>query len=1174
MKNFQNQKKIFEEFADRLSVGILLVDVAGKCLFANAGWTKLSGILAEEALGDGWLSAIPTNSSPEFEKRFSIGLQTKQETEDEIQIITPDGIVKWLHLIVKPIFSGETNTPIFSVVVTEVTKKKGSEIDLKASEEKFENIINRASDMIYEVSVDGNFTFVNPVAKKILKYSKSDLLQKNFSDIVYPGHRKSVSKFYEKQLSEKISQTYLEFPVQTKNGDRIWVGQNVTLIDRNGVIAGLQGFAREITEQKLAERSLRIQDAVVGILADSESVGDAINDVLKSTLKILGWQAAAWWQYAEKPNGLNCGAFWKEDKYKFNRFKNVTEKLAFEFGQGIPGRVLESKKAIWIEELSSDSKFIRNEISKKDGIRSGFWFPVLLRNSVHGVFEFLSSRKEKCDEDLLQLMTNIGSQFGQFIQRKNAERDVIESNARKSAILESALDCVVTIDSEGRVLEFNPAAEETFGYKREEAVGELMGDLIVPPNFREAHRQGIKHYLKTGEHKVLGQRIEIVGMKKDGTEFPVELAITPIFQPDAMPVFTGYLRDITERKIAEEELKKAKDEAESASHAKSQFLAVMSHEIRTPLNAIIGMSDLAVETDSDSERIEFVEIVQENSENLLALINDILDISKIEAEQIDIESLEFNLGDLVESVVETFAFKAVTKGLELVCKISADLPETFIGDPNRLRQVLINLVSNAVKFTEKGEVFVKLDLVENDDKFSRIRISVKDSGIGIDADKIQTVFEKFNQADISTSRKYGGTGLGLSISQSLIKLMNGEIKVLSEIESGSEFSFSLDLPVLTRKNPYLWSDELADKNILVVENSPAALEAFDEIFKNFSGNVVSESDPENVIKLLDDRTFDAAFIDQTLKEIDGKDLSQLIKIKSQNTTKIILFENASGSKVDDSQQVDYIIKKPCYRKAVHLAMAELFNLPQSEIDSNSSTEAQLNETISARILLAEDSKANQELVVRILQKAGYEIDIASNGLEAVSKFTSNKYDLILMDIEMPEMDGFQATTEIRRIETKQQIPIIALTAHAIQGYREKCLSFGMNDYLTKPLRRKHLIKTISRILGENENPNPEEKTENSVVFVDEDILDLVDGYLESCKESVKEIAELLAKEDFENVKRIGHNLKGSGSGYGFEDISKFGKAIEDNAANTNLQPIIDAANDLEAYLNQVSVESK
>lgn len=1168
------QKQFLKNLVDKLPIGIFLLDDHGNCSFANKLWCELTGFDVEETIGLRWLQLIHQNKRVDFEKKFLGSLPMRKEIEYEVQIVTPDGIVKWINLKASPILVSEEVSAVFLVVANDVTARKGSESNLLESKERYENIIKRASDMIYEISTAGKFTFVNPVVEKILHFSKKEILGKSFFEIVHPSHLELVSDFYRQQIEKQILQTYFEFPVLTKNGEKVWIGQNVTLTVKNGAVLEIQGFARQITDQKLAERALVIQDAVVKILAKSESVENASSEILETLGKILGWQCGAWWRYAENKNSLYCQSFWKENKDKYIGFEKASNALSFKMGEGIPGRVLSSQKPLWIESLVDDERFIRNIICGKNGLKSGFWFPLLLGNSVHGVFEFISDTTENIDDDLLQLMSNIGSQISQFIQRKRAERDVKESDTRKSAILESALDCIITINHDGRILEFNPAAERMFGYTREESIGQLMGNLIVPPTYRDAHHQGIKHYLNTGEHNVLGKRIEITAMRKDGTEFPVELAITPIFLADSMPMFTGYLRDITERKVAEEQLRQAKEEAESASHAKSQFLAVMSHEIRTPLNAIIGLSDLAVETESDSERQEFVGVIQENSENLLSLINDILDFSKIEAEQIDIENVEFDLVELAEGILEMFAFKAFAKGLELICKIDSDLPEKLIGDPNRLRQIIINLVSNAVKFTEKGNVFVSITILKSTKNSVDLSFSVKDSGIGIPTEKLETIFEKFNQADISTTRKYGGTGLGLSISKSLVNLMNGEIEVVSEIGKGSEFKFELRFPIAKAKTKLKCLDELAAKNILIVEDNPLERESLSEIFKEFTGKVLFASDAAQAISLQRDNSFDLLIIDHTLPIIDGKNLAQLVKINSLNEVKIILL-TGSTLQSNETSIIDKYIHKPTKRKVLCQTVLDLFGLSETQNSLHSPDNFKQDSTVQARILLAEDSKANQDLAVRILQKAGFEIEIASNGLEAVSKFEEKQFDLILMDIEMPEMDGFQATTEIRKRETSRKIPIIALTAHAIQGYHEKCLAFGMDDYLTKPLRRAQLISTIKKLLSGNKEIRTALEIEpESIVYIDEDIFDLVPGYIENCRKSVLEMKEAFEDQSFLILQRIGHNFKGSGRGYGFDEISEFGKIIEDNAKINNLEEIKRAVTDLENYLNQVKFVSK
>jgi CheY-like chemotaxis protein len=602
-------------------------------------------------------------------------------------------------------------------------------------------------------------------------------------------------------------------------------------------------------------------------------------------------------------------------------------------------------------------------------------------------------------------------------------------------------------------------------------------------------------------------------------------------------------------------------------------LAVMSHEIRTPLNAIIGLGELAAESDSDQERIEFLQTIQENSETLLSLISEILDFSKIEAGQIEIEQIEFNLTETVENVLDLLAFKAFAKGLELILQIDKTLPETIIGDSTRLRQILINLIGNAIKFTPRGEVFVSLKPESYTSPDIKILFSVKDTGIGIPDDKKSAIFDRFNQADISTTRKYGGTGLGLSICKSLVKLMNGEIGVKDNLENGSEFYFSLDFEIGTHTRPFEFADKLSNLNLLIVEGNKSAKSALTEIFSADNPNLLFTANASESIKAIEKNKFDIAVIENDLPMIEGQSLAQLIKINSANLIKIILLSNNIREKTENDL-IDKYVSKPFKKADLLNAIAEVSGWvkidsgPKLQLDENQP------EIISGKILLAEDNKPNQILACRIIEKAGYEIDVASNGAEAVAMFLAGKYDLILMDIEMPEMDGFQATEQIRTSETNTNIPIIALTAHAIEGYREKCLAFGMNDYITKPLRREHLLKTVRHFLAKNTPDLTLTEEPEVTAYIDEDIMDLVPDYLESCRKCILSLKDLIATNNFKAIQKIGHDLKGSGRGYGFENITLAGSLIESNAKNLNPDKIIKAVADMEVYINEVKVVLK
>ncbi len=1180
MENIQITN-ILNTRADSIPIGVFMLDLNGNCYFSNKQWRHITGLREEDSFGNLWINSIHSSDQDKIRESLEKTLKNNLQLLEEVRFITNEGLIKWFRIESSPTITEENALLGYLFIAIDITDQKDTEILLLENEERYKQIVDQANDIIFETAVDGQFIFVNPNSSKTLGFSKREILKQHFLDIVAPDHRQRVALNTLKQISEKNPNAYSEFPVIAKDGSEIWFGQNTSLIIRDGKVVRILGIARNISDRKADERSLFVRDGIAKIIASNENSDEVIMQIIEVICEVLEWKTGIFWSHDRSRNILKCHTIWNDNDQNLSQFDRCNSSIEFKLGDGIPGKVWQAREVFWSGNIADDDRSIRVEIAESLGLHGGFGFPILSGDSVIGVFEFFSKKIQKPDAKILKTIANIGSQIGQYFERKRAEQSMRESETRKSAILESAMDCVITVDHTGLVVEFNPASEKTFGWTREEAVGNLM----MPEEFRKMHRDDIRSYLKTGEHDDMGKRLEIVAMRKDGSTFPAEIAMTPIFLPDRLPMFTGYLRDITVRKNSEQELQKAKEKAEAASVAKSQFLAVMSHEIRTPLNAIIGMGELALETTSENERLDFLKVIQSNSETLLSLINDILDFSKIEAEQVDIEKIPFNLAETIENVAEMLSFKANAKGLEFVCQIDGSIPSLIVGDPNRIRQILLNLVGNAIKFTEKGEILIAAELIKIEDNAAHIYFSVKDTGIGISSDQKETIFEKFNQADVSTTRKYGGSGLGLSISKSLVALMNGEVGLKSVPNKGSTFFFDLPFRIVENTKKTDWTKNLSGTKILLIENNQTAAKAIIQMFEHLNILCLLADNASDALKIVDEATFDIICIDHTLPILDGSHLAEILKKKTAlKQTKIVLF-SPNGTLENNFQDVAHaILAKPILPSRLAKCLARVLGF-QDEID----IEQRKNDTQTAfhreaKILVAEDNSANQELARRILTNAGFDVDIAENGLVAVDKFEKNNYDLILMDIEMPKMDGFQATEKIRKNQKSNNIPIIALTAHAIEGYREQCISFGINDYLTKPLRRQTLIETINKHLSEIPQEFGESETavhlteikaeSRFIATVDEDILDLIPSFLEECRNNLVLGSSYLNKRDFAKLQRLGHNLKGSGQGFGFAELSIHGKTIEENSKLNNEAEINHAFKEIDHYLNNVKIVSQ
>ncbi|MDP2752680.1 MAG: ATP-binding protein [Rhodocyclaceae bacterium] len=542
--------------------------------------------------------------------------------------------------------------------------------------------------------------------------------------------------------------------------------------------------------------------------------------------------------------------------------------------------------------------------------------------------------------------------------RTQYEAALWEGRAYYQAVVNSSMDSIVMMDQVGRITEFNPMAEQVFGFTRDEAVGRLMSEVIVPPAFREAHEKGLKRYLMTGDAQVLGKRLELSACRKNGSEFPVELTITQAHDAAGRVFFTGYLRDISERKQAEIALVQAKEAAEAASLAKSEFLANMSHEIRTPMNGVIGMTSLLLDTELDEEQRECAEVIRSSGNALLVVINDILDFSKIEANQLSMERIDFDLMALLDELMAMM--KPSAQHLDLSYSVASDVPGILQGDPGRLRQMLVNLIGNAIKFTQRGEVVIRVTLETSspDEDKATVRFAVSDTGIGISEQKLSLLFQKFSQVDSSTTRKYGGTGLGLAIVKRLTEMMGGAVGVDSKEGEGSVFWFT----------------------------------ACFQYRHNRRSNV----------------------------GVDSTNTSQSASL-------------VSAVSVEPS-----------------LSAVESHHLNQG-----------------ARLLLVEDNAVNQRVAMSMLKNLGLYADAVGNGIEAIRALSSLPYDLVLMDVHMPEMDGIEATRCIRDHGSgvlNPNVTIIAMTASVLPQDRAECLAAGMNSFISKPVSLQQLAEMLGKWL--------------------------------------------------------------------------------------------------------------
>jgi len=1027
------------------------------------------------------------------------------------------------------------------------------------------------------------------------------------------------------EAAQKGKATNFEGFCKTAKGTmKYWDVSVAPIFDATGKPCRLISTSRDITERKRAETERQIISQIIEGISTTSNLNTLLEHIHRSIGKVI---------YAE-----NCFvALYNKETERFEMQFFVDQKDSapppFKLGKSQASYVFRQGHSMLTNQQISERLIEEGKIEMV-GTPAASWLGVPLRtpSEITGVLVVQHYDNEQAyNQRDLEFLTSIGGQIAQAIERKRAEEALKAGESRQrqlaeqqSAILDALPAHICLLDPSGKILEVNNE------WKQFAAGNDYIGiNFGVGSNYIETCDKATGD-CSAGAKQAADICRAVLAGESSGfeMEYPCnspdeerwfKLAVTPLDKEKLAGAVVMHT-NITERKRIEEELEQARDAALESVRLKAEFLANMSHEIRTPMNGVLGMTGLLLETDLDEEQRDFTETIQSSADGLLRIIDDILDFSKIEAGQLSFETIDFDLHEAVEGTVEMLAARAQTKGIEIASLILRDVPTLLQGDPGRLRQILANLTGNSIKFTDTGEVAITVSKQSETDRYVELRFEIKDTGIGISKEAQARLFHAFTQADGSTTRKYGGTGLGLAISKQLVEMMGGRIGVESEPGRGSTFWFTARLqkqavtaiPIQTTAEK-----SLEGLRVLVVDDNQTNRRIFVHQTTSWGMEATEAESGAQALSMLrvasnGQKPFDIAILDLMMPEMDGFALAEAIKADAAiSATRLILlpsFGKRGHGQLAREAGIAAYLQKPIRQSQLQKCLLSVVNDKAAKTAGNNQAASRLITQHSLRavtpvntgekpvlktgILVAEDNIVNQKVALNQLKNLGYAADIASNGREVLEALNKSAYKLVLMDCQMPEMDGFEATAEIRRREKENGILnrtiIVAMTAHALKGEREKCLAAGMDDYLSKPVKVEELEKmlanwltvpsasaeeTVSMDKPEKSNAPPVDMERLVSVMGDDpqEVREILDLYLEQMEKNLKSLSAAVKSGDAGEINLIAHNCHGSSANCGIISVVAPLRELERMGRENQLSGAPQCLADVEREFDRVKI---